>query len=144
MTPISIRDARSADAEALADLSGQLGYPSTAEAIVTRLARLDADPAARTLVAESDGTIVGMATVHLRYTINHGSPIGQLTMLVVDERRRTHGVGRTIVAAAEQWARDSGCKRFVVTTALQRADAHAFYERLDYQHTGRRYGKDFS
>jgi hypothetical protein len=31
-----------------------------------------------------------------------------------------------------------------VTTALRRADAHAFYERLDYKHTGRRYGKDFS
>jgi hypothetical protein len=30
-----------------------------------------------------------------------------------------------------------------VTTALQRAGAHAFYERIGYRHTGRRYGKDF-
>ena len=45
--------------------------------------------------------------------------------------------------AAEDWARQCGCKRIVVTTALQRAGAHAFYERLAYAHTGRRYGKDF-
>jgi len=43
----------------------------------------------------------------------------------------------------EHWARSRGCHRIVVTTALKRAEAHAFYERLGYRHTGRRYGKDF-
>ena len=27
-----------------------------------------------------------MATVHLRYTLNHEAPIAQITLLVVDER----------------------------------------------------------
>jgi GNAT superfamily N-acetyltransferase len=76
--------------------------------------------------------------------MNHEAPIGQLTLLVVDERHRSRGVGRTLVAAAEEWARARGAKRFVVTTALRRADAHAFYEKLEFKHTGRRYGKDFS
>jgi hypothetical protein len=31
-----------------------------------------------------------------------------------------------------------------VTTALHRADAHAFYERLGYAFTGRRYVKTLS
>jgi GNAT superfamily N-acetyltransferase len=144
MTSILVRDARQDDAVAMADLCGQLGYPSSADAIVNRLARLDADPMVRTLVASTGDTLAGLATVHIRYTINHETPIGQLTMLVVDEKHRAHGVGRALVAAAEEWARAQGCKRFVVTTALRRADAHAFYERLDYKHTGRRYGKDFS
>ena len=85
-----------------------------------------------------------MATIHLRYTMNHEAPIAQLTLLVVDEQHRTRGVGRMLVEAAEQWALSRGARRIVVTTALQRAEAHAFYERLQYKHTGRRYGKDFS
>ncbi|HEY4130857.1 MAG TPA: GNAT family N-acetyltransferase [Gemmatimonadaceae bacterium] len=144
MTSLSVRDARETDADAMANLCEQLGYPTTSAAIVRRLARLDADPSARILVATSGEDVVGLATVHLRNTINHETPIGQLTMLVVDEKNRTHGVGRALVGAAEAWAREHESKRFVVTTALKRTDAHAFYERLDYKHTGRRYGKDFS
>jgi GNAT superfamily N-acetyltransferase len=62
---------------------------------------------------------------------------------VVEESMRGTGVGRAIVDEAERWARERDCHRIVVTTALRRADAHAFYERIGYTHTGRRYAKDF-
>lgn len=103
-----------------------------------------ADPNAYTLLALVDHEAMGLITAHLRYTVNHAAPIVQITLLVVDERARRHGVGRALVAAAEQWARDHGCRRIVVTTALHRAEAHAFYESVGYRQTGRRYGKDFS
>jgi GNAT superfamily N-acetyltransferase len=141
---ISVRDATPDDANALAQLCAQLGYPTDPRIMPARLARLVADPNARCLVATSDDEVSGLATVHLRYTLNHEAPIAQLTLLVVDEAHRVHGVGRMLVAAAEEWARSRGAKRFVVTTALRRTDAHAFYEKLEFQHTGRRYGKDFS
>lgn len=144
MTNVSVRDAVPADAESLAILCTQLGYPTEPGVIPARLARIASDPNARSLVALVDNTVAALATVHLRYTMNHEAPIAQLTLLVVDERHRTHGVGRALVAAAEEWARMRGAKRFVVTTALRRADAHAFYEKLDFKHTGRRYGKDFT
>ncbi|HXD49177.1 MAG TPA: GNAT family N-acetyltransferase [Gemmatimonadaceae bacterium] len=140
----TIREALASDAQALAELCAQLGYPTNADVIPARLARLDADPNVRTLVATMDGMVVGLATVHIRHTINHEPPLGQLTLLVVDERVRARGVGRALVAAAEAWVRERGCRRFVVTTALHRTDAHAFYEKLAFKHTGRRYGKDFS
>ena len=139
----AVRDARADDADALSRLCAQLGYPATESVIPPRLARLQADPNARALVADAGDGPIGLATVHLRHTINHEAPIAQLTLLVVDESQRTHGVGRALVEAAEQWAHAKGCHRIVVTTALQRADAHAFYERIGYRHTGRRYGKDF-
>lgn len=141
---ISVRDATPDDAEALARLCAQLGYPTDSGVMPARLARLEADPNARCLVATTEHDVAGLATVHLRYTLNHEAPISQLTLLVVDEAHRTRGVGRALVAAAEEWARARGAKRFVVTTALRRADAHAFYEKLQFTHTGRRYGKDFS
>jgi GNAT superfamily N-acetyltransferase len=141
---ISVRDATSDDAEAIARLCAQLGYPVESRIVPGRLARLESDPNARSLVAEAASAVAGLATVHLRFTLNHEAPIAQLTLLVVDEAHRTHGVGRALVNAAEEWSRSRGAKRFVVTTALRRADAHAFYERLEFKHTGRRYGKDFS
>lgn len=141
----TVRDARFDDAEAMSRLCAQLGYPAVAPtAMGPRLARIQRDPNARVLVAElQEGTPIGLATVHLRHTMNHEAPIAQLTLLVVDETYRSHGVGRALVEAAEQWARAQGSHRIVVTTALHRAGAHAFYERVGYQHTGRRYGKDF-
>lgn len=138
-----MRDAHPADAAAMARLCGQLGYPAGVDAMAPRLARLAGDPNARAFVAESESEAVGLATIHLRHMLNHEAPIAQLTLLVVDETRRSRGVGRALVSAAEAWARERGCHRIVVTTALQRSDAHAFYERIGYRHTGRRYGKDF-
>ncbi len=142
-TETIVRDARLEDAEAMSRLCTQLGYPAQSSAMPSRLARIQNDPNARVLVADSDDGPIGLATVHLRHTMNHEAPIAQLTLLVVDETRRSRGVGRALVAEAERWARAQGSHRIVVTTALQRADAHVFYERIGYRHTGRRYGKDF-
>lgn len=141
--PVLVRDARGSDAGALARLCTQLGYPASASVMPGRVARLGDDPNARALVAERDGQVIGLATIHLRYTMNHEAPIAQLTLLVVDEANRSHGVGRALVDSAEAWAKQRGSRRINVTTALNRGDAHAFYERLSYAHTGRRYGKDF-
>lgn len=142
-TTIQVRDAEAGDAGALARLCGQLGYPSSPEAVLPRLERL-VRSGARALVATSGGEVIGLATVHLRSTINHAAPLAQLTLLVVDEERRSQGVGRALVDEAEAWARAQGCRRIIVTTALNRTGAHAFYERIGYAHTGRRYGKDFA
>jgi GNAT superfamily N-acetyltransferase len=141
-TTIQVRDAEAGDADRLARLCGQLGYPSSPHAVLQRLERL-VRSGARALVATSGGDVIGLATVHLRSMINHEAPLAQLTLLVVDEERRSQGVGRALVEEAEAWARAQGCRRIIVTTALHRTGAHAFYERIGYAHTGRRYGKDF-
>jgi GNAT superfamily N-acetyltransferase len=143
-TTAHVRDAETGDAEALARLCTQLGYAATPSSMPARLARLGAAGGARALVATEGGEVIGLATVHLRHALNHATPLAQLSLLVVDEHVRGRGVGRALVAAAEAWAREQGCHRMIVTTALQRSDAHAFYERIGYAHTGRRYGKDFS
>ncbi|HEX3868062.1 MAG TPA: GNAT family N-acetyltransferase [Gemmatimonadaceae bacterium] len=143
-TSIVVRDARPSDSDAAARLCTQLGYPADADAIAERLVRLATDSNARAYVAvNDDGRVVGLETVHLRITLNHAAPLAQITLLVVDEACRGQGVGQRLVGAAEHWAREHGCSRIVVTTALDRAGAHRFYERAGYSHTGRRYLKDF-
>jgi GNAT superfamily N-acetyltransferase len=144
MSTLSIRQPTTADAASIARLSTQLGYPTEASQMPARLERFAADPNASAFVAERDGAVIGMATVHLRSTLNHDAPIAQITLLVVDETSRSHGVGRALVEAAEAWTQAQGAKRIVVTTQLHRTGAHAFYEKVGFTHTGRRYGKDFS
>jgi GNAT superfamily N-acetyltransferase len=139
-----VREPTTADADALARLSTQLGYPAAAANMPDRLTRLADDRNARAFVVSDGERVVGMITIHLRDTLNHAAPIAQITLLVVDETIRSRGAGRALVDAAEKWARARGAKRIAVTTALDRVGAHTFYEKMGYAHTGRRYAKDFS
>jgi len=140
--PLIVRPAAEEDAPAMASLLAHLGYPAAAEELPGRLARVRAsgDDA---YVAVSSGQIVGLATVHSRDVLHGALPVAQLTALVVPPNMRGRGVGRALVQVAEQWARETGADRLVVTTALHRADAPLFYERLGFEHTGRRYVKRF-
>jgi GNAT superfamily N-acetyltransferase len=136
-----IRVARASDALDIAALAGHLGYPAEAADIPPRLAALEAAGRAVALVAEIDGRVVGLITSHILATLHHTEPVALLTTLVVSEGARGAGVGRELVRAAEDWARGEGAERMSVTSGLQRADAHQFYERLGYARTGVRFGK---
>ena len=142
-----IRAPRPEDAEGIAALLGELGYPARADEVPPRLARLDrfarasAEHGAAAFVAARDRELLGLATVHAYPVLHRAGDVAQLTALVVTARERGLGVGRALVDAAARWARARGCSRLTVTTALHRADAHAFYERLGFEHTGRRYVK---
>jgi N-acetylglutamate synthase-like GNAT family acetyltransferase len=136
----TIRDARFEDSAAIADLLGQLGYPAIGNVVARRLERLVA-AGDRTVVAEIDGRVVGLARLHVSSSLEYDRPAAQLAALVVAEAHRGQGIGRALVEAMEAAARARGCGTFFLTTAEGRADAHAFYERIGLEHTGRRYAK---
>jgi GNAT superfamily N-acetyltransferase len=138
---IEVRPARDEDADAVAEQLGHLGYPASPAEIPARLARLRARGEAETFVALAEHRIVGLATVHARDVLHQARPVLQLTALVVAPDVRGRGVGRALVGVVEQWAADRGADRLVLTTALHRAEAPGFYERLGFEHTGRRYAR---
>lgn len=140
-TTATIRPASDADAGSIAALLGELGYPASPGAIPARLAALRAEPSTAALVADGGDAVIGVITVRASASIHDDEPVGWITTLVVAADARAGGVGRLLVAAAEDWARERGCRRLSVTTALHRSGAHAFYERLGYQHSGRRYSR---
>jgi len=138
---LEIRDARPDDAGALAQLIGQLGYPTSAAAVTHRLARLIASEADRCVVAAMGGEIVGLATIHASLTIVDDDPAAKISAIVVDSRFRRRGIGEALVGELEAGARALGCSLLFLTTAESRADAHAFYRRLGFEETGRRFAK---
>jgi GNAT superfamily N-acetyltransferase len=95
----------------------------------------------RLVVAEAGGAVVGLAALHVSPSLEHDAPAGKLAALIVDEAQRGAGVGRALVGEMEAEARRRGCGVLFLTTAEGRAGAHAFYERLGLERTGRRYAK---
>ncbi|HKE48069.1 MAG TPA: GNAT family N-acetyltransferase [Rhodanobacteraceae bacterium] len=128
----TIRAARTYDAPAIAELGGQLGYPSTRQQIASRLAGIDAEAASRVLVAEdASGRVVGWLHVAARTQLTEDA-CAEILGLVVDETARNAGIGAALVGAAEAWARSTGCVRIRVRSRVTRERAHRFYERAGY------------
>jgi GNAT superfamily N-acetyltransferase len=138
---VHIRDVERRDAPALAALIGQLGYPTTAEAVGRRLDRLTASKADRLFVAERDGGVVGLAGLHISPSVEYDGDAAKVSAIVVDEAQRGTGVGRALMAAVEAEARRRRCVLLFLTTAERRREAHEFYRRLGLEETGRRFAK---
>jgi len=138
---IVVRDAIIEDASVIATLLGELGYPSQTEGVRARLARLLAREGSRVFVAERSAKVLGVLGLHRMPVLTSLGDIAMIIALVVTERARGAGVGRLLVARAEEQARVWQCERIMVTSAERRADAHAFYQHLGYEYTGRRFAK---
>lgn len=139
----TIRDASAADAGGLAGLLSQLGYPTTPEAVEARLERLRL-VGDRVVVADVDGRPVGLAHLQVTPAIERDRPAAKIGALIVDDAHRGRGIGRALVETMEAEARARGCELLYLTTAERRDNAHAFYERLGLEYTGRRYARTLS
>lgn len=137
-----VREARAEDAEAIARLMDQLGHPTTPASMAGRLAAFDGDATAWSRVAEIDGAVVGFAGAFVRGHFDEDGLLGILAALVVDEEERSRGIGAALVAEAEGWMRERGCRSVMLTSRTHRVDAHRFYERLGYARNGIRMVKE--
>lgn len=139
MTP-RVRDATPDDAEPVARLLTELGYPTTAAEVPARLERL-AGSRGTALVAERDAQVVGLVTAHRIAVLNRVHDVTWITTLIVDQDARAAGAGRALVEEVERQARVEGCERLSVTTYDHLTGAQAFYLRLGFERTGHRFGK---
>jgi GNAT superfamily N-acetyltransferase len=106
------------------------------------LQRILPDAAWATLLCEEKGRILGFGGIQVSASYEHDTPVARIVAMVVDANARRRGVGAQLVAELERRAASTGAKKIVVTSAMRRADAHAFYETLGYARTGLRFGKD--
>lgn len=128
----AIREAERGDAQQIAELLTQLGYPSTSDQVIQRLSYWLLDLMSLVLVAHQDGRIEGCLSLHAIPYLERTGRWARIESLVVDELSRGRGTGRSLVVAAERAARQLGCLTVEVTSARTRASAHAFYKRMGY------------
>jgi len=128
----AIRSATSDDAEDLARLAGELGYPSSADEALPRIRRVIAAPGNSVLVVEdANEGVVGWMHVFGAVRVESDG-FAELGGLVVAERWRGRGAGTRLVAAAERWALDNGYRTMRIRSRAERAGAHGFFKRLGY------------
>jgi GNAT superfamily N-acetyltransferase len=134
-----IRDARPKDVETLAALMVELGYDVTPAQVRKRFPAFG-KPGYAVLVADQGG-VIGVLTTSLTLVLHRPRPVGRISMMVVAEQARGHGVGAALVAEAETRLRAAGCGLIEVTSNAKRLRAHGFYERLGYARTSHRFAK---
>jgi len=128
-----IREALPQDYARIAELAGQLSYPSTPDEISKRLDGMRRSNEHAVFVAQLGGEIAGWLAVFV-YRVVEADARAEISGFVVDERYRSQRVGMHLLARAERWAREKGCRVIGLRSNVIRDRAHAFYERRGYQH----------
>lgn len=131
---VEVRQATPDDAETIASLFTEEGYPAGPSDVVERLARFDSEYSA-VRVAVIGGDVVGFVAVHVLPRFEHSDRIARVVALVVDAGARERGVGHLLMTEAERIARDTACAFIEVTAGRHRADALQLYESLGYDAT---------
>ena len=141
-----IRNAGHADVAALHTLiesayrgeSAKRGWTHEADLLggqrtdVAALTEIIADPAQHILILQNGDNIQGCVQITSR---SHG--IAYLGLLSVDPALQAAGIGKHLIAAAEDFARTTlGARNIEMTVIAQRAELIAYYERRGYALTG--------
>jgi GNAT superfamily N-acetyltransferase len=127
---LKIRKATTDDAPAIAQLSGQLGYPVEARVMRERLERFLQLEEHAVFVAETTQVVgwIHCAEHELLEVGRHAEIWG----LVVADGQRGKGVGRQLIDAVERWTRSRGLDEISVRSNVIRPESHPFYERLGF------------
>lgn len=141
---VQIRPAQPSDLDQLARLCEALWPKSSAEEHAQELRLLLGGKAALVLtmpltifVAKvSDGTLVGFLEVDLRSHAdgcNPSQPVGYIEGWYVAEDYRHRGVGKKLLAKAEDWARSQRCIEMASDAIIDNELSQRAHEALGYQ-----------
>lgn len=128
---IVLRPAVDADAERIAAIFTDEGYPAGPSAIVARLARFGG-PESQVVVADRGGEVIGFIAFHALPRFEHDDVVVRILALVVDAGARERGLGHVLMTEAERFARERGAAFVEVTAGRHRPEARHLYESLGY------------
>jgi GNAT superfamily N-acetyltransferase len=135
MRNFMVRQVEERDTAQVAELMAELGYPVPAELMKQKIQEILLSDIDCAYVAEHEGHIIGVISVHALPLFHAAGSLGRITALVVSSAYQRAGVGSKLVEAAEAFARDKGCVKMEVTSGGHREGAHNFYKRAGYEQT---------
>ena len=123
-----LRSAGAIDADDVAALLCELGYPCDADDAARRIRAIGDNDRQALVVARVDGLVSGLIALDFMYYLPLDTVTCRITALVVTPSARGQGLGRQLLREAERRARAGGAARLELSSGSQRTDAHAFYK----------------
>jgi len=136
-----LRSAMIADADDVARLLTDLGYPCEIEDAAERIGAIAANDRQALVLARRDGAVCGLVALDFMYYLPLGTITCRVTALVVTPTAQGLGIGRQLLKEAERRARSGGAARIELTSGSQRTEAHAFYRACGYKDSSVRFVK---
>jgi len=140
MPQINVRPAAPADflkvATLLTELSRPALTPETTEAARAVYERHVADPQTASLVAETDGSVIGFLSLVFREHLNYVHPLGWIPDLIVTEPARGGGAARALLEEAFARATQHGCDWVRLESGYARLAAHQVYGKVGMSNDG--------
>jgi GNAT superfamily N-acetyltransferase len=134
---ICIRPPSASDSSVIQGLLEQLGYDLTAEQTSEKIAGFAHKQGHHAFVAEIDGEVRGFMSLHIMEWFHRPGCLARLSAIVIDKESRRAGIGRTLMAFAEEKAIQGGCTLLEVSSGLRRKSegTYDFYASLGYLDT---------
>ena len=154
MSDVTIRDASAADRAEIVRLMDEMKahhrafnprearFRVEAGDLEDFVAGAIADPEVAVLVAEGGDRL--LAFVQFRLVEKSWGKSCEVDLLSVDEERRGGGLGAAVMDAVEERARAAGAAGVRLAVSLGNDGAMRFYERLGYERSSIRLGKDLA
>jgi aminoglycoside 6'-N-acetyltransferase I len=111
-----------------------------ADDLSQEMASILTDPRTPVFVAQrAEGGLGGFLEAGTRPYVDgcHTSPVGYIEGWFVDEDLRQHGVGRALVEAAEDWARELGLREMASDASISNETSLKAHQALGYRDTER-------
>jgi predicted N-acetyltransferase YhbS len=129
---LRIRRMAETDAEVVATLARELGYPNEIESIRERIRAISRSDLDLLLVAvDATDRPIGFIQAHRVCIIEVGFRV-EILGLVVSSSARRGRIGRGLIDEAERWAKSIGAEAISVRSNTKRTEAHLFYPALGY------------
>lgn len=129
---IQIRQCEITDASVVYELNVTgMGYDYPKDKTEDKLKRLLKSDKDRIFVAVIENTVVGY--VHANdYDVIYAPHMKNIMGIAVSSDFRKKGVGKALLSAVEEWARESGADGVRLVSGAARTGAHEFYRRCGY------------
>ena len=86
------------------------------------------NPWIRYLLAEEEGAVCGLISLHAKEPLHRAARVGEVMELIVAEPWRGRGIGKALLAAAQAEGKAMGCAGLELHSSMGRTAAHAFYQ----------------
>ena len=131
VTQLTIRPATEEDADRLAALLTDEGYPAGPSDLARRIARFSV-PGSSVLVAEQAGEVLGFVAFHVVHRFETEDTFIRIVTVVVDPGARERGIAKALLADVDRIAREQGVAFLEVTSGHHRPEARHLFESVGY------------